>query len=78
MANRNPFLKEARALSDHEPAEMFAPKGDVTARGETQTMSKNRELFDEMMSGIDAMRKQREGKITLRTHEVNELLYPDA
>ncbi len=41
-------------------------------------MSKNRELFDEMMSGIDAMRKQREGKITLRTHEVDELLHPDA
>lgn len=29
-----------------------------------------RRLFDELMSGVDAMRRHREGKITLRTHEV--------
>ena len=36
-------------------------------------MNKNRNLFDELMQGIDAMGEQREGKITLRTHEVEEL-----
>ena len=36
-------------------------------------MSKKRNLFDELMQGIDAMGEQREGKITLRTHEVEEL-----
>ncbi len=40
-------------------------------------MSKNRKLIDEMMSGIEAMRQQREGKITLRTHEVDELPRPE-
>ena len=30
-------------------------------------------LFDELMQGIEAMRQQREGKITLRSHEVTEL-----
>jgi putative transcriptional regulator len=32
-----------------------------------------RRLFDELMQGIEAMRQQREGKITLRSHEVTEL-----
>jgi putative transcriptional regulator len=36
-------------------------------------MSKKRNLFDELMEGVDAMREQREGKITLRTHEVADL-----
>ena len=36
-------------------------------------MNKNRNLFDELMQGIDVMGEQREGKITLRTHEVEEL-----
>jgi len=40
-------------------------------------MSKNHKLFDEMMSGVNAMRQQREGKITLRTHEVDELPRPE-
>lgn len=35
-------------------------------------MSKKRKLFDELLDGFDAMRKHREGKITLRTHKVNE------
>ena len=36
-------------------------------------MKQKRKLFDELMEGIDAMREQREGKITLRSHEVEEL-----
>ena len=30
---------------------------------------KKRELFDELMTGVRAMRAHREGKLTLRTHE---------
>jgi len=36
-------------------------------------MSKKRKLFDELMEGVDAMRLQRQGKITLRTHDIEEL-----
>ena len=36
-------------------------------------MTKKRNLFDELMEGVDAMKAQREGKITLRSHEVEEL-----
>ncbi len=36
-------------------------------------MTKKRNLFDEMMEGVEAMREQREGKITLRTHEIEDL-----
>lgn len=36
-------------------------------------MSKKRKLFDELIEGVDAMRQEREGKITLRSHEVEEL-----
>jgi putative transcriptional regulator len=36
-------------------------------------MSKKRNLFDELMEGVDAMRAQREGKITLRTYEIDDL-----
>lgn len=35
-------------------------------------MKPKRRLFDELMDGVDAMRRQREGKITLRTHSVAE------
>ncbi len=35
--------------------------------------TKKRNLFSELMEGIDAMQRQREGKITLRTHDVDEL-----
>lgn len=34
-------------------------------------MSK-RSLFAELMEGVDAMRRHREGKITLRSHEIEE------
>jgi len=36
-------------------------------------MTKKRKLFDELMEGVDAMQQQREGKITLRSHEVEDL-----
>lgn len=36
-------------------------------------MSKKRKLFDELINGVEAMHEQREGKITLRTHEVEEM-----
>ena len=36
-------------------------------------MTKKRKLFDELMDGVESMQKQREGKITLRTHEVDDL-----
>ena len=36
-------------------------------------MKQKRNLFDELMDGVDAMRQQREGKITLRSHEFEDL-----
>jgi len=36
-------------------------------------MTKKRKLFDEMMEGVEAMHEQREGKTTLRSHEVEDL-----
>lgn len=37
-------------------------------------MSKKRKLIDELIEGVDAMRQEREGKITVRTHEVDDQL----
>lgn len=36
-------------------------------------MTPKRKLFDELMKGVESMRHQREGKITLRSHEVEDL-----
>jgi len=36
-------------------------------------MTANRQLFNELMDGIDAMQAQREGKFTLRTSELETL-----
>lgn len=36
-------------------------------------MKQERNLFDELMDGVDAMRQQREGIITLRSHEFADL-----
>jgi len=36
-------------------------------------MTKKQNLYDELMEGVEAMRQQREGKVTLRTHKVEEL-----
>lgn len=35
-------------------------------------MTGKRRLFDELMDGVAAMRGQRDGKVTLRTHEIAE------
>ncbi len=35
-------------------------------------MSTKRKLLDELMEGVDAMRRQRQGKITLKTHAVDD------
>jgi len=37
-------------------------------------MTKKRKLFDELMDGIDAMRRQREDKITLCSKEVCRIM----
>ena len=36
-------------------------------------MRKKRKLIDELVQGVDEMKQQREGKITLRTHKVEAL-----
>ena len=36
-------------------------------------MTRKRKLFKELMEGVDAMQQQREGKVTLRSHEVVDL-----
>ena len=36
-------------------------------------MTRKRKLFDELVGGVEFMQQQRAGKITLRTHEVEEL-----
>ena len=36
-------------------------------------MKQKRKLFDELMNGVNAMQQQREGKITLHSHEVEDL-----
>jgi len=36
-------------------------------------MTKKRKLFDELMDGVDSMDHQRTAKITLRTHEIEDL-----
>jgi putative transcriptional regulator len=36
-------------------------------------MRQKRKLFDELVEGVGAMQQQRKGKITLRSHEVEDL-----
>jgi len=36
-------------------------------------MASKRKLFDELMDGIESMKHEPIGKITLRTHEVDDL-----
>jgi len=45
-------------------------KAGSVAKGE------KRNLFRELMSGVEAMREHREGRLTLRTHEVAPLAVP--
>jgi putative transcriptional regulator len=46
---------------------------NVTEYQEKKVMTKKRKLFDELMDGVESMQQQRTRKITLRTHEVNDL-----
>ena len=39
----------------------------------TTSHYRKRKLFNELMEGVDARQQQREGKITLRSHEVEDL-----
>jgi putative transcriptional regulator len=36
-------------------------------------MARKRKLFDELMDGVESMQQQRTGKMTLRSHEVEDL-----
>jgi len=36
-------------------------------------VAKKRKLFDELLEGVESMQHERKGKITLRTHEVDDL-----
>lgn len=36
-------------------------------------MTHKRKLFDELMDGVESMQQQRTGKVTLRSHEVDDL-----
>lgn len=38
--------------------------------------AKKRSLFGELMSGVRAMREHREGRVTLRTHDVEPITIP--
>lgn len=38
--------------------------------------ARKRRLFSELMSGVQAMRKHREGRLTLRTHQVEPIALP--
>lgn len=60
-----PDTRREEGLRGCNPGRMGGP--------DEKTMKQKRKLFDELMEGIDAMRAQREGKITLRSHEVEEL-----
>jgi putative transcriptional regulator len=37
---------------------------------------KKRDLFGELMEGVSAMRSQRQGRITLRSHQIDRLTLP--
>lgn len=45
---------------------------DIRRGKGTPKMSTKRKLLDELMEGVDAMRRQRQGKITLKTHAVDD------
>ena len=47
----------------------YPPEG-IEEPSSNGKIMKKRKLFDELMEGLDAMKKHREGKITLRTHKV--------
>lgn len=42
----------------------------------TKKRRTKRSLFGELMAGVGAMREHREGRLTLRTHQVEPLVFP--
>jgi putative transcriptional regulator len=42
----------------------------------TRKRPTKRSLFGELMAGVPAMREHREGRLTLRTHQVEPLVFP--
>jgi putative transcriptional regulator len=42
----------------------------------TKRRASKRSLFRELMSGVEAMREHREGRVTLRTHQVEPIALP--
>jgi len=44
--------------------------------GKVEKRAKKRSVFHELMSGVEAMREHREGRLTLRTHRVEPLTFP--
>lgn len=49
---------------------MFVSHGRNNAQGCRETVMAKRKLFDEMIEGVTAMEKHREGKLTLRSYQV--------
>jgi putative transcriptional regulator len=39
--------------------------------------TKKRDIFNELFSGVNAMKKHRKGKITLRTHAIESIELPE-
>jgi putative transcriptional regulator len=58
--------------SDGGPMSTTEKRNPRRASGAKGKRVKKRPLFKELMDGVDAMRRERQGKITLRTHEVTE------
>ena len=70
----NSFVHAARRRLSGRRAKGIAESYPVRVGGQkTKAMKQKRKLFDELMEGVDAMQKQREGKLTLRSHEVEDL-----
>ena len=42
----------------------------------THKRARRRGIFRELMSGVEAMRQHREGRLTLRTHQVGPMVLP--
>lgn len=43
---------------------------------EGRTTGKKRRLFDEILSGVEAIGEHREGRVTLRTHDLSPISVP--
>jgi putative transcriptional regulator len=48
----------------------------MAVKKKAQRAARKRQLFRELMSGVQAMRAHREGRVTLRTHHVEPLTVP--